>query len=389
MQVTVPQGVISTILKHDAKATSYKIALLRSINDVVLSFPGLHTFDQDVAIPLRVLAEYWLAYYWPFVDTEVPIMQGPRSMRNGRLANDMAFRTELAAFRSEWEETWRAASRPSDGFWLISELRVPRKRKTYSVELLKAYDRAIKAISRTIQMPIRYAGPGQWSVFERPTRYSQLAGRVVAVPNTYPEDVCLVISADLWRAFQQMSLYVEALCIHEWCLFTEKVEQKAEAEVDRGRAYSLLTDRPDNRRPLTWERNQVDLLLMEGVEFICPWTERRIRKSTKYDLDHLLPVSIYPTNEMWNLAPSDPVFNSHTKRNRVPKVERLQRAQPHLGRTYTMYEMSVPLAEALREDVDVRFVTVQTHEAGFPDAVAGAVVEFIDQVGVSRNLARF
>lgn len=49
--------IISTILKHDSKVTSYKIALLRAINDVVLAFPGMTTFNKDVAVPLRVLAQ--------------------------------------------------------------------------------------------------------------------------------------------------------------------------------------------------------------------------------------------------------------------------------------------------------------------------------------------
>jgi hypothetical protein len=55
--------IISTILKHDTKATSYKIALLRAINDVVLSFPDLRNLRADVAVPLRLLAQFWVAYY--------------------------------------------------------------------------------------------------------------------------------------------------------------------------------------------------------------------------------------------------------------------------------------------------------------------------------------
>ncbi|MBW4462157.1 MAG: hypothetical protein KME47_18235 [Nodosilinea sp. WJT8-NPBG4] len=50
--------VISTILKHDKKVTSYKIALLRAINDVVLTYPDLRTYEKDVAIPLKLLAEF-------------------------------------------------------------------------------------------------------------------------------------------------------------------------------------------------------------------------------------------------------------------------------------------------------------------------------------------
>jgi len=51
---------IATILRHDAKVTTYKLALIRAINDVVLSFPDAGSHDQPVAIPLRVLGSLWL-----------------------------------------------------------------------------------------------------------------------------------------------------------------------------------------------------------------------------------------------------------------------------------------------------------------------------------------
>ena len=88
--------ILSTILKHDTKVTSYKIALLRAINDIVLSFPDLRNFQTDVAIPLKLLAQFWVAYYWPFVKPDYPIYQGQRSSgKNGQLRNDMSFRPEL------------------------------------------------------------------------------------------------------------------------------------------------------------------------------------------------------------------------------------------------------------------------------------------------------
>ncbi|WP_035988133.1 hypothetical protein [Leptolyngbya sp. KIOST-1] len=62
-----PDKVISTILKHDATVTSYKIALLRAINDVVLTYPDLRTYQSDVAVPLKLLAEFWVAYHWPLI----------------------------------------------------------------------------------------------------------------------------------------------------------------------------------------------------------------------------------------------------------------------------------------------------------------------------------
>ena len=53
--------VISNILKHDDKTTSYKIALLRSINDVVFAHPDLSDQGRAVAVTLVVLAEFMVS----------------------------------------------------------------------------------------------------------------------------------------------------------------------------------------------------------------------------------------------------------------------------------------------------------------------------------------
>jgi hypothetical protein len=220
------------------------------------------------------------------------------------------------------------------------------------------------------------------------TAAQRQAGTVI-VPGTQPQDKCLVITANLWQTFRAMSLWVEALCIHEWCLFTERLNQ-VQAALNRGDVYTLLTARPDNRRPLTWESNNIDLLLLEGHTFICPWTARRIAVGVPYDLDHLLPVSVYPINELWNLIPADPTFNRHIKRDRLPSLEQLQQARPRLEQDYRCYGLSATLAQALQEDVAIRFSTLNGVRGGnFPEAVASAVIKLIEQVAASRNLSRF
>lgn len=385
--MTSSGSIISTILRHDNKVTSYKLALLRAINDVVLAYPDVGLHSQPVAIPLRLLAEFWLAYYWPFCNPAAPIAQGPRSLRAGGQASDMAFRSALIAFRLRWE-TVTGPSKPSDGFYLINELRLSRKRSLYPPELLAAYHDTLAVIAQTIRMPIRYAGEGQWTVFARPARARTLAG-VDAVPGTQPDDPCVVISAGLWATFRALSLWIEALCIHEWCLFTERVTPWQGAPVDRGQVYRLLTDRPDNRRPLTWERNQISLLLLEGKTFTCPWTARTITSRDQYAIDHLVPIAVYPINELWNLVPADPTFNSQTKRDRMPSPGRLDAARPHLALAYRQYQSSRPLAQALAEDVAVRFSTRTMDTLRYGEEVASVVTGFIEHLATSRNLARF
>jgi hypothetical protein len=375
---------LATILKHDTKTTSYKIALLRAINDVVLLYPDLT--GRDVAVPLTRLAELWVAYYWPFADRHAPIYQGGRAARGegGDVRNDMGFRPALTQLRLVWEELVQLAPQPADGFFLLTEMRTPRRRATYPVALQQAYQQTVMAMVKALQMPIKYAGPGEWAVFAKPARYSQLTG-IIALPGTQPADSCVVVPASLWEAFQRLSLYVEALCLHEWALFTEQVKQ--DREVGRGLIYTLLTARPDNRRPLSWERNQVDILLHEQVVFVCPWTLKRLTRPQDYDLDHLLPLAVYPVNELWNLLPVDRAFNQQVKRDKVPDTERLAAAEPWLAAAYATYWQAPALQRAVREDAALRFAGLEAID--FPANLASRAVRFIDAVAAARYVQRF
>jgi hypothetical protein len=373
---------VGSILRFDKKINTYKLALVRALNDVVLSYPDLSGMGFDVCVPLRKLAEYWLAYYWPFVDPEDPIIQGPRATRGGVLSNDMSFRPALTDLRSAWTEHYGTA-RPSDGFLLVAELRVPRIAASYPPQLQEAYRAALTAVAKALAQPIRYAGPGgeTHGVFPPPRPATDWPG-AIAVPGTSPDEPSVLVRADLWSAFRELSLWIEALCVHEWSLF---IESLASSGADRGRAYVLLTSRPDNRRPLGWERNQIELLMLEGKMFVCPWTGKNL-KARNYAIDHIIPVSVYPTNELWNLVPSDGYFNAHTKRAKMPTPSRMAAATLRLARTYELYMGSQALKEALRSDLKGRFALSPIDE---PEEVAQAVSEATLSIAGARGIERF
>jgi hypothetical protein len=380
--------LIATILKHDNKTTSYKIALLRALNDLVLSYPGLVQHNQSVAVPLVRLAELWVAYYWPFMDEQQPIYQGARAQLGASQRHDVSFRPALTHLRAEWQRALLLVSEAADGFFLLTEMRTPRRRATYPASLVRAYTQAIAAIATAIKMPIRYAGPAQWSIFPPPTQRQQLPPATLALPGSLPTDMCVLITASLWQAFHRLSLYVEALCIHEWSLFTEGVAQVSADATTRGTIYTLLTARPDNRRPLTWERNQIDILLQEHFVFTCPWTQKLLTQPQHYDLDHLVPLSLYPINELWNLLPVDREFNQRMKRDRIPSAQRLASALPHFTSAYANYLGSPVLNQAIRADTALRFTDIQ-NTADFPGQLAHHTVSFIADIAASRYATRF
>lgn len=374
--------VVGSILKHDRKVNSYKLALIRSINDVVLSYPDLTDEGKHVAVPIDRLAQYWLAYYWPFADRRNAILQGPRAVRGGTLANDMAFRPALTDLKVLWENHF-GTSRPSDGFSLVAEMRVARIAASYPPELRRSFHAAVSTTSKAVGQPIRYAGPGgtEYHVFPPPQPATAWPDSVL-VPGASPDEVSVLVHSDLWAAFRNLSLWVEALCVHEWSLFTEGL---ASSGVDRGLVYTLLTSRPDNRRPLTWERNHVDLLMQGGRTFVCPWTGKKL-EAGRYAIDHIVPISVYPTNELWNLVPSDERFNAYVKRARMPTPSRMSEAAPRLARTYGLYAASVALKDALDSDVGERFALPPVSE---PEAVARAVAKIALAIADARAVERF
>lgn len=375
-----PDRVIATILRHDRKTGSHKLALVRSLNDLALGYPQLGQEARAVAVPLRYLAESWIAYYWPFMGDQ-PILQG----RMPAHKNDLSFRPALTRLRQAWQKQM-GHSRPSDGFYLVGRMRAVHRGKMLEgdPELYGLYHAAVKAVLPALQQPIQYAGPGHWSVFPRTQKWADLRqqAEIRGFPGVQDSDVCLVVAGELWQELLELSLWIEALCIHEWSLFTESLTQ-----IDRGQIYTLLTDYPASRQPLTWERHQIGLLMAEGHRFVCPWTGKKLSHED-WDVDHLIPVAVYPTEEMWNLLPADPLFNRHKKRDRLPSRERLSAALPRLVQGYQLYQTSPDLGEVLWRDASRRFNLVGGRKEAAVE-IGQRVAYLIETVADSRNIPRF
>ncbi len=63
-----------------------------------------------------------------------------------------------------------------------------------------------------------------------------------------------------------------------------------------------------------------DILKKEGKVF-CVWTGRSI---SNYDIDHLIPFSVWKNNDLWNLLPSDSRIKNQ-KRDKIPTPEIIER----------------------------------------------------------------
>lgn len=369
------RDLLATLLRHEAKSNTYKFALIRALNDLALEHPVLT--GSDVVVPLRRVAERWLVYYWPFVGFK-PIYQGARAQRGGSMTQDISFRPALTALRQAWETLPFASSDPAQGALLLTEYRAGRRQ--LPDDLQQQTILTVQAIMQAVKQPLRFAGgTGAHGLFSTPAPAASLAGHLL--PGTTLTESCFVVPAAIWQALQELSLWVEALCLHEWSLYVEKVRQ--EPEVSRGEVFTLLTAEPEGRIPLNWERHQVKLLMLEGQTFHCPWTLVPLTPE-RFDLDHLIPVSTFPINELWNLLPSDPVHNSHVKRHRIPGAARLLTARPVLSEIFQAYETGTGTRPVLSQDVAARFGALLS-----PTQLADQSIQLAEVVAQARNVPRY
>ena len=56
---------------------------------------------------------------------------------------------------------------------------------------------------------------------------------------------------------------------------------------------------------------------MEGEKLRCFWTNHPLNPEN-YDIDHIIPISTFPINELWNLVPCESGFNRNIKRDKMP-----------------------------------------------------------------------
>lgn len=155
-------------------------SLARALSDVVLAYPDLRHTGRPIAVPLRLLAESWIAYFWPFVAPDGEVLQEPRSLRDGRCRNDMGFRPQLRELRRAWKAV-HGPSGAAGGWLLVEHLRVQRRHASYDATFVMRYRATLRQVATSLREPLQYAGDCEWSAFKQPVR-DRDAGDAARVP---------------------------------------------------------------------------------------------------------------------------------------------------------------------------------------------------------------
>jgi len=328
----VPRSVdeIETIISRDRKDATYKLALLRALCHIAQRESSRVNWspDGDVSVPLGLLVERWLIYYWPILEMDCISGKVVIPQKRGLEINKpIAFRkslVDLARFYnfhggiSGFYHDFRSGSVPQEGLSFV--------------------DAAANEIARTIvNGPVTYAGgalSGQESYFNFEGKRTA-RGKCHNSRETVNNLGSVTVPGKAWKEFCLIGHWIEESLILRWAELTHEITRKTIPIKD---ILEKLLTQPTTERDVNFVRS----VYRKIDDVRCVWTGASL--GTQFVVDHAIPFSLWKNNDLWNLLPSSKSVNAD-KRDKLVGRRTLETSRDRI-----MYYW-----EVLRENAEERF----------------------------------
>lgn len=321
---------ISKIIERDSKTTTYKFALLRGTIDIILdNSPYIKINSEEVEIPLGLLIEKWLLYYFPILDSNIYIPQ--INGANTQIAFQNQFQTVINYYKR---------------FGGLSSFYNDLRTKGISKEInIQFYDLIKILKTNIVKNPMYYIGN---SLNKRPNSIYRYLNNS-ALRNNNIQNVQWLINScgtftipiDYYEAFKVLGSFISGTdnILFKWAEFSVNassdhlIPEKVIAEVLRN---------PITERDVDDAKKLYQSILKNTGNIHCVWTGKKI---DSYDVDHVIPFSIWKNNDLWNLLPAQSSVNNK-KRDKIPSKEILVKQK----------ELIIDYWETIQKAQQIRFL---------------------------------
>lgn len=299
---------ISKIIERDSKTTTYKFALLRGVIDIIQeNSPFISFFDKRAHIPIGLLVEKWLLYYYPILGSSIKIPQ-----INGEL--NLAFETQFRKIINAYKDVGGFSVFYND----LKNKGIPKNLKSDFLEL------GIKIKDTIVRMPMKYIGRSisdkYYSIFQFESRGKLKKVSLIDSEFLIKNFGTFSIPLDYYEAFKLLGSFVDGSdsILIKWAEFSVNASRK---NLSIEKVINEILKRPVTQREIE-ESKQIykDILKHEGKVY-CVWTGNKI---LNYNIDHVIPFSVLKNNELWNLLPAQEKINRQ-KRDKIPSVKLVER----------------------------------------------------------------
>ena len=253
--------------------------------------------------PLGLMIEKWMVYYYPILESEIYLPQ--INGANTRIAFEEPFKPILNYYKN------RGAL---SAFY--NELRT----KKISHEINHEFFALSKQIRNTIcKMPMKYMGRSISEDFYSIFQYkSDRQFRNNSAQNLkWLIDDCgtFTISIEYYEAFKILGSFISGTdnILFKWAEFSAKASGN---KIKTEKVIHEILRNPVTDRDIANSKKLYKEILKTSGEVICVWSGNKI---TSYDIDHIIPFSIWKNNDLWNLLPVQSKINNQ-KSDKIPSA---------------------------------------------------------------------
>ena len=296
---------ISKIIERDSKSTTYKFALLRGTIDIIQeNSPFIKIKTDSVEIPLGLLIIKWMIYYYPLLDGPISIPQ-----ING-VNSKLAFQDKFLPIINYYN-TYGGLS----AFYY--DLRV----KGISEEVNSEFYELVKELRRNIVInPMKFIGKSinksEYSIYNYQNNGSLRKAEIQNSNWLIRSCGTFSIPIKYFDAFKILGSFISGSdnVLFKWAEFSVNASGK---KLNSEKILSEILKSPITERDVLCSKQLYKNILKESGTVSCVWTGYKL---IKYDIDHIIPFSIWKNNDLWNLLPAKAIVNSN-KRDKIPSSE--------------------------------------------------------------------
>lgn len=334
--------VFQKIIEQESKTSTYKFALLRAIIDIISAqSPHIEHRQNQVAIPVFLITDKWLFYYWDLILKEYPQINGERKL---------VFKDELLKIKSKYDY---------QNFWNFQK---DFQKHIYDQQLRTDFIGLAKSINDTIiKNPVKYIGTsmgnGYNALFQiesgKAVRSSSINGYLDLLSNS-PK---LIMDSSY---FEALKIYGGLLSgtnsiIMNWVDFMEKQRfqntktssgelQEQAMHYGKPSPLAILLQSETIARDTDQIRKFWCKKIESGQSVYCTWSGQQIKKTDDLAIDHAIPFSVLFNNDFWNLLPAKNAVNAN-KTDKILSKTQLLASKSRILTAWQQYHQTPELAD--------------------------------------------
>jgi hypothetical protein len=334
--------VFQKIIEQESKTSTDKFALLRAIIDIISAqSPHIEHRQNQIAIPVFLITDKWLFYYWDLLANNYAQIHQNRSL---------VFENRLREIQNDHQ---------LQNYWDFNK---EFHQHQYKIELKSAFIDLAKSLNDTIiKNPVKYIGTsmgqGYNALFQtesvKAVRSSSINGYLDLLANS-PK---LLMDSSY---FEALKIYGGLLSgtnsiIMNWVDFMEKQRyQNAKTSSgelqEQGIAYGksspldILLQSETIARDTDQIRKFWCAQIESGQPVYCTWSGQQIKKTADLAIDHAIPFSVLFNNDFWNLLPAKNAVNAN-KTDKIVSKTQLLASKPRILTAWQQYLQTPELAD--------------------------------------------